>query len=48
VQPILPAAVVDSQWRVAQDWPLKGEGSEANNLLEVGAEEGERVLEANL
>ena len=37
---------VDSQWRVAQDWPQKGEGPDANNLLVVGEES--LVLSANL
>ena len=38
--------LVDSQWRVAQDWPQKGEGLDANNLLVVG--EAEEAVTLNI
>jgi hypothetical protein len=35
--------LVDSQWRLAADWPHTGEGDSANNLLVVGEDDaGER------
>ena len=40
--------LVDSQWRVAQDWPQTGEGENANNLLTVGDDASELTLNAQL
>ena len=39
--------LVDSQWRVAQDWPQTGEGEEANNVLVVGEDASELTLNAS-